>query len=108
MNRRIKRLGFIGLPVLIMAGAAWFALAQGDGQLDAQKIAGASGTKATTKDGVVRIEWPRNDVPVKVDGMPLKPFAGLGSWAALTPALHGAMIMGDTVVFADEVAPAMD
>ncbi|OAI46964.1 hypothetical protein AYO44_01740 [Planctomycetaceae bacterium SCGC AG-212-F19] len=70
----------------------------------------AAGTKATTtKDGVVRIGWPRSDVAVKVDGMPLKPFAGLGSWAAFTPAgPHGAMVMGDTVVFQDEVTPAMD
>ncbi len=45
---------------------------------------------------------------MKVDGMPLKPFAGLGSWAAFTPAPHGAMVMGDTVVFEDEVSPAMD
>jgi hypothetical protein len=108
MNHGIKRTIFIGLPALVIAGAGWFARAQGDRQLDAQKIANASGTKATTKEGVVRIEWPRSDVPVKVDGMPLKPFAGLGSWAALTPAPHGAMLMGDTVVFEDEVTPAMD
>ena len=37
-----------------------------------------------------------------------KPFAGLGSWAAFTAAPHGAMVMGDTVVFQDEVTPAMD
>ena len=79
------------------------------GNLDPEKIASASGTKATTTpDGVVRIGWARTDVPVKVDGMPLKPFAGLGSWAAFTPAPHGAMVMGDTVVFQDEVTPAMD
>ena len=69
----------------------------------------AVGAKATTTpDGVVRIAWARTDVPVKVDGMPLKPFAGLGSWAAFTKAPHGAMVMGDTVVFQDEVTPAMD
>ena len=78
-------------------------------KLDPDKISEASGTKATTRpDGVVRIAWPRTDVAVKVDGMPLKPFAGLGSWAAFTPAKHGAMVMGDTVVFQDEVTPAMD
>src|SRR5207253_11454312 len=71
-------------------------------------IANASGTEATPKNGVVRIEWPRKDVAFQVDGMPLKPFAGLGSWAAFTPAPHGAMMMGDTVVFQDEVTPAMD
>ena len=77
--------------------------------LDADKIGTAAGAKATTTpDGVVRIGWPRTDVAVKVDGMPLKPFAGLGSWAAFTPSKHGAMVMGDTVVFQDEVTPAMD
>src|SRR5947209_11451741 len=40
--------------------------------------------------------------------MSFKPFAGLGSWAAFTAASHGAMVMGDTVVFQDEVTPAMD
>src|SRR5438445_1943725 len=78
-------------------------------RLDADRIAAAAGTKTTTADdGVVRIAWARDDVPVKVDGMPLKPFAGLGSWAAFTAAPHGAMVMGDTVVFQDEVDAAMD
>ena len=78
-------------------------------KLDADKIGKAAGTKATTTpDGVVRIGWPRTDVKVTVDGMPLKPFAGLGSWAAFKAAKHGAMAMGDTVVFQDEVTPAMD
>jgi hypothetical protein len=46
--------------------------------LDAEKIGRAAGaTATTTKDGVVRIGWPRSDVKVTVDGMPLKPFAGL-------------------------------
>jgi hypothetical protein len=108
---------FLG-AALMAPLAAWAALAltADDGRkadsgrkLDADKIGAAAGTKATTtKDGVVRIGWPRTDVKVTVDGMPLKPFAGLGSWAAFTPAQHGAMVMGDTVVFQDEVSPAMD
>src|SRR5262249_22319585 len=97
----------------VLAGAgAWVGAAltaDRKGGLDAGKIAAASGAKATTtKDGVVRIGWARTDVKVKVDGMPRHPFAGLGSWAAFTPARHGAMVMGDTVVFQDEVSPAMD
>jgi hypothetical protein len=77
--------------------------------LDMDKIGKAAGSKATTTpDGVVRIAWARTDVKVQVDGMPLKPFAGLGSWAAFSPAPHGAMVMGDTVAFEDEVTPAMD
>ena len=99
---------------VVVAGlTAGWVLWAGDPQppamLDADKIAAAAGAKATTApDGVVRIAWARSDVPVSVDGMPLKPFAGLGSWAAFTPAPHGAMVMGDTVVFQDEVTPAID
>src|SRR5262245_29257908 len=79
------------------------------GKLDAERIGQAAGAKATTTpDGVVRIGWPRTDVKVTVDGMALRPSAGLGSWAAFKSAKHGAMVMGDTVVFQDEVSPAMD
>src|SRR5437868_10033592 len=81
---------------------------QAQHQLDDQRIGAAAGTKATVKDGIVRIEWPRDDVAVTVDRISLKPFAGLGSWAAFTAAPHGAMMMGDTVVFQDEVTAAMD
>src|SRR5262249_59430763 len=106
---RVMRLGLgMALALGVRAGGG-AACGQAGTRLDADKIAAASGAKATTApDGVVRIGWPRTDVPVKVDGMPLKPFAGLGSWAAFTPAAHGAMVMGDTVVFEDEVTPAMD
>jgi hypothetical protein len=108
MKYQIKSLLSSGLAVALALGTGTFVFAQHEAQLDPKKIADASGSEAKTKDGVVRIEWPRKEVPVKVDGMPLKPFAGLGSWAAFSPAPHGAMMMGDTVVFQDEVTPAMD
>jgi hypothetical protein len=115
----VKRLAIILLAAVAATGVAriWLGAAP-EGpkadpavphKLDADKIGTAAGVKATTTpDGVVRIAWARTDVAVTVDGMPLKPFAGLGSWAAFTPAPHGAMVMGDTVVFQDEVTPAMD
>src|SRR5260370_1147932 len=34
-------------------------------------------------------------------------FMGLGTWAAFTESKNGAMVMGDTVLFEDEVNPAM-
>src|SRR4249919_3084995 len=37
----------------------------------------------------------------------MPPFMGLGSWAAFTPGHGGAMMMGDTVLFQDEVNPVM-
>jgi hypothetical protein len=109
MNAKSRTLVYAIWLVAVLGGTWLFAFAQDHRQLDADRIAAASGSKATTtKEGVVRIAWARTDVSVTVDGMHLKPFAGLGSWAALTPAPHGAMVMGDTVVFEDEVTPAMD
>lgn len=102
----LKRFAFVLLATLPTASSS---LAREGEKLDAEGIGRAAEVKpTTTPDGVVRIAWARADVPVKVDGVPLKPFAGLGSWAAFTRAPHGAMVMGDTVVFQDEVTPAMD
>jgi hypothetical protein len=98
-----------GLAAALLIGMCRFVSAAQVQKLDSEKIAAAAATKTTTaQDGVVRIAWARNDVAVTVDGMPMKPFAGLGSWAAFKAAPHGAMVMGDTVVFQDEVTPAMD
>jgi hypothetical protein len=77
--------------------------------LDSTAIGKAAGTDVTTTpDGVVHLAWARRDVAVKVDGAPLDPAAGLGSWAAFLPMDHGSMVMGDTVLFQDEVDAAMD
>jgi hypothetical protein len=98
-----------GLAAALLIGMCRFVSAAQVQKLDSEKIAAAAATKTTTaQDGVVRIAWARNDVAVTVDGMPMKPFAGFGSWAAFKAAPHGAMVMGDTVVFQDEVTPAMD
>ena len=77
--------------------------------LDAEAIGKAAGTRAvSSEDGTVGIRWPRDDVTVVVDNMPIKPFAGLASVAAFHSSRHGAMVMGDMVVFQDEVSAAMD
>lgn len=78
--------------------------------VDPKVIEAASGATATAgADGVVRIGWSRADVEVKVDGMAMPPPAGLGSWAAFAAATDGgALVMGDTVVFRDEVDAAID
>jgi len=85
-------------------------IASADSKLDATAIGEAAGTEAAlTPDGVARISWTRDDVPVTVDGLPFPPAAGLGSWAAFKSLPDGSvMVMGDTVVFEDEITPAMD
>lgn len=77
---------------------------------DRAAIERATGVAATVEnDGVVRIGWVRDDVEVTVDGAPLPAAAGLGSWAGFKSTPDGdVIVMGDTVVFEDEITPAMD
>ena len=63
--------------------------------------------KMNEKEGVYRVTFPRNDVKVVVAGWQMPPFMGLGTWAAFTETKSGTMVMGDTVLFEDEVNPAM-
>ncbi|WP_334108404.1 DUF1259 domain-containing protein [Methylobacillus sp.] len=64
--------------------------------------------KYSKEENVFKISKPRTDVKVEVDQWQLPPFMGLTSWAAFTPVHNHVMMMGDTVVFEDEVNPAMD
>src|SRR5216110_1946100 len=63
--------------------------------------------KMNEKEGVYKVTFPRDDVKVIVDGWTMPPFMGLGTWAAFTEISNGAMVMGDTVLFEDEVNAAM-
>src|SRR6266481_5675663 len=78
-------------------------------ELSADNVSKIMGVKATTTpDGVVRVAWPRKEVSVQVDGLSMHPFMGLGTWAAFQNGHDGTMLMGDTVLFQDEVNPAID
>ena len=77
--------------------------------IDAAEIERVIGAKpSVSADGVAKVTWARAEVPVTVDGMAFPPSAGLTSWAAFQEADGAAMVMGDTVVFEDEVSAAMD
>jgi hypothetical protein len=78
--------------------------------LDTNKIEAAAGAKGTLNkdEGVFKVSFPRTDVKVTVDGTSMPPFMGLTSWAAFMPGKAAeAMVMGDMVLFQDEVNPAM-
>src|SRR6266571_8066949 len=77
--------------------------------LDTAKIDNLTGLKGklNEKEGVYKVTFPRNDVKVAVDGWTMPPFMGLGTWAAFIETKSGAMVMGDTVLFEDEVNSAM-
>src|SRR5437879_2628810 len=94
------------LIILLLCATITAALAAA---LDAAKIDQVTGLKGkfNEKEGVYKVTFPRDDVKVVVDGWTMPPFMGLGTWAAFTATKDGAMVMGDTVLFEDEVNAAM-
>jgi hypothetical protein len=78
--------------------------------LDTAKIESITDLKGALnqKENVFKVSKPRSDVAISVEGAKFAPFMGLTSWAAFTPgAKDQTMVMGDMVLFEDEVNPAM-
>src|SRR4030095_3572324 len=99
----MRNLFVSGATCLIMISRTFAA------DLDTARIDQITGLKGkfNEKEGVYKVTFPRNDVKIVVDGWTMPPFMGLGTWAAFTPTQNGAMVMGDTVLFEDEVNAAM-
>ena len=79
-------------------------------EADRARIDQATGAKGAynAEEDVYRVTFPRTDVAVSIEGRSMHPFMGLTSWAAFTPAGNGdLMVMGDLVLFEDEVNAAM-
>jgi len=90
-------------PVLLLGAAA-------DPSFDTAKIDTITGLKGVMNaaEGDYKVSKPRTDVAVKVDGWTMPPFMGLASWAAFKPAMSGqVVVMGDLMLFQDEVNPVM-
>ena len=78
--------------------------------LDTERIERLTGLKGKfdEKEGTFKISFPRDEIAVSVDGWKMPAFMGLMTWACFTKATHSeAMLMGDTVLFEDEVNLAM-
>jgi len=83
-----------------------FALAK----VDTNQIEQITGLKGTwsAEEGVFKVSAPRSDVKVNVDGWAMPPFMGLTSRAGFVDGKkEEAMVMGDLVLFQDEVNPVM-
>jgi len=92
--------------ITILFGLVSSALAAGLDTARIDELTGLKG-KLNEKEGVYKVTFPRSDVKVVVDGWTMPPFMGLGTWAAFTATKDGAMVMGDTVLFEDEVNATM-
>src|SRR5262249_5314399 len=86
--------------IITTAWAAALATAKVD------QITGLKG-KMNETEGAYTVTFPSNDVKVLVDGWSLRRCMGLGDWPTFMPTKDGAVVMGDTVLFEDEVNTAM-
>lgn len=105
LNNHIMKNFFIGGTILLGIISSAFAADLNTARID--ELTGLKG-KFNEKEGVYKVTFPRNDVKVVVDGWTMPPFMGLGTWASFTKGAHTeAIVMGDTVLFEDEVNAAM-
>jgi Domain of Unknown Function (DUF1259) len=76
-------------------------------EIDWQKVDETLGRKAAVSEDVHRYGFPRSDLSVTVDGLPIKTGFALGGWVAFKPAHGGVMAMGDLVLLESEINPVM-
>lgn len=119
-GQRVGPAAAVGALALALAGMATGAAAQQGAAAAAPSRGGPEwaatqqvlGGKGTMQPGaVLKFSFPRTDLQVTADGVPIKPGFALGSWIAFkhmsAGPTAGAMAMGDLVLTEDEVGPVM-
>src|SRR5829696_835484 len=75
---------------------------------DYSAVLSSLGRQGDFKDGVLKVNIPRNDLKVVVDGIATPTPFGFGGWFALTKGDHAMdVMMGDLVLTETEVNPVM-
>lgn len=74
---------------------------------DYRAVLDTLGRTGDYKDGVLKVNIPRNDLKVTVAGVPTPTPFGFGGWVALTKGTGMDVMMGDLVLTQDEVNPVM-
>lgn len=93
-----------------MAVAAWLLAVPVSAQempADYAAVLTALGRQGDYREAVLRVNIPRNDLNVRIDGVATPTPFGFGGWIALTKGDHGDVMMGDLVLTEEEVNPVM-
>src|ERR1700676_4021601 len=104
---RLFRIASLCSAILLWSGSLAVAAESG---LDTAKIESITGLKGVLneKENTFKVSKPRNDVAITVEQVRMAPFMGLTSWATFAPGMKdNVMVMGDMVLFEDEVNPVM-
>lgn len=95
------------LMALALLGIAMTARAQ-DVPAEYQAVLDALGKKGDYKANVLKVNIPRSDLKVTVNGVATPTSFGFGGWLALTKGEKGSnVMMGDLVLLEEEVNPVM-
>src|SRR5262247_4479168 len=101
------RTSFLAAPLLIALTVPIATQAQ-DIPTEYQQVLSTLGKQGDFKDGVLKVNIPRNDVKVTVAGVATPTPFGFGGWVAMTKGDGGhQVLMGDLVLLQDEVNPVM-
>jgi hypothetical protein len=105
LHQTTRRLG----TALIIAGSAMIFSAYAQQMpADYDGVMKTLGKAGDFKDGVLKVNIPRNDLKVTIDGSVTPTGFGFGGWLAMTKGDGGMdVMMGDLVLTEDEVNPVM-
>ena len=102
--RSLNTVSRLALTIVLLASAT--ASAQ-DMPADYKAVLSALGKTGDFKDGVLKVNIPRNDLRVTISQRPAPTPFGFGGWVALTKGEGMDVMMGDLVLTEDEVNPVM-
>ena len=95
----MNKLFLLGLLVAVSVGSEYALQAQWK---DLDNVFGRTGT---IKNDVYKVTFPRTDLKVKIDDIPLEPGLALTAWIAFRTMNTSTMMMGDLVLLESEINP---
>src|SRR5436190_225699 len=107
MRSKLSLLACLGLLFPIVTSAQQPAAPQPAVPAEYSSVLTTLGRQGDFKDGVLKVNIPRSDLKVVVDGIATPTPFGFGGWVALTKGTGMDVLMGDLVLTEDQVSPVM-